>query len=211
MKQSIRRYLDSDIYVIPFSVNLSRVTLAHPDFLSKVQEIVEKYYIPHHYLEFEITESIFSENYSQMIDVLNKLKSMDFIINMDDFGTGYSSLTLLKDLPIDVIKLDHDFLSRSTTNDKNAISILRSIIEMAHTLDIRVVSEGIETVEQLEMLSSINCEIGQGFLFAKPMPIADYDKMIQGLFCKLKFRFLRVFSSKSIDRKMAFCYSMVCV
>ena len=169
----------SDIYVIPFSVNLSRVTLAHPDFLSKVQEIVEKYYIPHHYLEFEITESIFSENYSQMIDVLNKLKSMDFIINMDDFGTGYSSLTLLKDLPIDVIKLDHDFLSRSTTNDKNAISILRSIIEMAHTLDIRVVSEGIETVEQLEMLSSINCEIGQGFLFAKPMPIADYDKMIQ--------------------------------
>ena len=70
--KSIRRYLDSDIYVIPFSVNLSRVTLAHPDFLSKVQEIVEKYYIPHHYLEFEITESIFSENYSQMIDVLNK-------------------------------------------------------------------------------------------------------------------------------------------
>ncbi len=177
--KSIRRYLDSDIYVIPFSVNLSRVTLAHPDFLSKVQEIVERYYIPHHYLEFEITESIFSENYALMIDVLTKLKSLDFIINMDDFGTGYSSLTLLRDLPIDVIKLDHDFLSRSATNDKNAVSILRSIIEMAHTLDIRVVSEGIETVEQLDMLRSINCEIGQGFLFAKPMPIEDYDKMIK--------------------------------
>lgn len=177
--KSIRRYLDSDIYVIPFSVNLSRVTLAHPDFLSKVQEIVERYYIPHHYLEFEITESIFSENYALMIDVLTKLKSLDFIINMDDFGTGYSSLTLLRDLPIDVIKLDHDFLSRSATNDKNAVSILRSIIDMAHTLDIRVVSEGIETVEQLDMLRSINCEIGQGFLFAKPMPIEDYDKMIK--------------------------------
>ena len=177
--KSIRRYLDSDIYVIPFSVNLSRVTLAHPDFLSKVQEIVERYYIPHHYLEFEITESIFSENYALMIDVLTKLKSLDFIINMDDFGTGYSSLTLLRDLPIDVIKLDHDFLSRSATNDKNAVSILRSIIDMAHTLDIRVVSEGIETVEQLDMLRSLNCEIGQGFLFAKPMPIEDYDKMIK--------------------------------
>lgn len=177
--KSIRRYLDSDIYVIPFSVNLSRVTLAHPDFLSKVQEIVDRYYIPHHYLEFEITESIFSENYALMIDVLTKLKSLDFIINMDDFGTGYSSLTLLRDLPIDVIKLDHDFLSRSATNDKNAVSILRSIIDMAHTLDIRVVSEGIETVEQLDMLRSINCEIGQGFLFAKPMPIEDYDKMIK--------------------------------
>ena len=177
--KSIRRYLDSDIYVIPFSVNLSRVTLAHPDFLAKVQEIVERYYIPHHYLEFEITESIFAEDYTHMIDVLSKLKSMDFIINMDDFGTGYSSLTLLRDLPIDVIKLDHDFLARSAANDKNAISILRSIIEMAHTLDIRVVSEGIETVDQLDMLRSINCEIGQGFLFAKPMPIEDYDKMIK--------------------------------
>ncbi|MGN0436293.1 MAG: EAL domain-containing protein [Wujia sp.] len=177
--KSLRKYLDSDIYVLPFSVNLSRITLAHPDFLSRVQEIVEKYYIPHHYIEFEITESIFSEDYDQMIDVLNKLKSMDYIINMDDFGTGYSSLTLLKDLPIDIIKLDHDFLARSAANDKNATSILRSIIEMAHALDIKVVSEGIENVEQLEMLKSINCEIGQGFLFAKPMPIEDYNVLIK--------------------------------
>ena len=177
--KSLRRYLDSDIYVLPFSVNLSRITLAHPDFLTKVQDIVEKYYIPHHYIEFEITESIFSENYSQMIDVLKTLKSMDFIINMDDFGTGYSSLTLLRDLPIDVIKLDHDFLTRSAASDKNATAILKSIIDMAHALDIRIVSEGIETAEQLEMLKSINCEIGQGFLFAKPMPIEDYDKMIK--------------------------------
>lgn len=177
--KSLRRYLDSDIYVMPFSVNLSRITLTHPDFLNSVQNIVDKYYIPHHYIEFEITESIFTENYDQMINVLNQLKSWDFKINMDDFGTGYSSLTLLKDLPIDVIKLDHDFLSRSAAQDKNAACILKSIIDMAHTLDIRVVSEGIETPEQLEMLKSINCEIGQGFLFAKPMPIADYDKLIK--------------------------------
>lgn len=177
--KSLRRYLDNDIYVMPFSVNLSRITLTHPDFLNSVQSIVDKYYIPHHYIEFEITESIFSENYSQMISVLNQLKSWDFKINMDDFGTGYSSLTLLKDLPIDVIKLDHDFLSRSAAQDKNAACILKSIVDMAHTLDIRVVSEGIETPEQLEMLKSIHCEIGQGFLFAKPMPIADYDKLIK--------------------------------
>ncbi len=177
--KSLRRYLDSDIYVLPFSVNLSRITLSNPEFLDKVQEIVERYYIPHHYIEFEITESIFAENYSLMLDVLTKLKQMDFLINMDDFGTGYSSLTLLRDLPIDVIKLDHDFLSRSAAQDKNATCILKSIIDMAHALDIRVVSEGIETAEQLDMLRSINCEIGQGFLFAKPMPISDYDKMIK--------------------------------
>ncbi len=177
--KSLRKYLDSDIYVLPFSVNLSRITLTHPDFLSSVNDIVEKYYIPHHYIEFEITESIFTENYTQMISVLNELKSMDFKINMDDFGTGYSSLTLLKDLPIDVIKLDQDFLARSAANDKNATAILRSIIDMAHALDIHVVSEGIETAEQLDMLKSINCEVGQGFLFAKPMPIADYNKLIK--------------------------------
>lgn len=176
--KALRRYLDTDMYVLPFSVNLSRITLAHPNFLNKVRAIVDKYYIPHHYIEFEITESIFSENYVLMIDVLKDLKSMDFIINMDDFGTGYSSLTLLKDLPIDVIKLDHDFLARSTANDKNAICILKSIIEMSHALDIRVVSEGIETADQLEMLKSINCEIGQGFLFAKPMPIDDYGRLL---------------------------------
>jgi diguanylate cyclase (GGDEF)-like protein/PAS domain S-box-containing protein len=177
--KSLRRYLDSDIYVLPFSVNLSRITLAHPDFLTSVQEIVDKYYIPHHYIEFEITESIFSEDYENMINVLNQLKSWDFIINMDDFGTGYSALTLLKDLPLDVIKLDHDFLARSVANDKNTTYILKSIIDMAHALDIKVVSEGIEEQEQLDMLKSLNCEIGQGFLFAKPMPIDDYDKLVK--------------------------------
>lgn len=177
--KSLRRYLNSDICVLPFSVNLSRATLAHPDFLKRVQDITEKYYIPHHYIELEITESIFSENYEQMIDVLKTLKSMHFVINMDDFGTGYSSLTLLRDLPIDVIKLDHDFLSRSAANDTKSVAILKSIIDMAHALDIRVVSEGIETAEQLDMLKSIYCEIGQGFLFAKPMPIDDYDKMLE--------------------------------
>ena len=176
--KSLRKYLDADIKVLPFSVNLSRVTLANSEFLSRVHEIVEKYYIPHHYIEFEITESIFSEDYSRMIEVLNKLKDLDFIINMDDFGTGYSSLTLLNDLPIDVLKLDHDFLSRSVANDENSICILKSIIDMAHALDIKVVSEGIETAEQLDMLKDINCEIGQGFLFAKPMHIDDYDKLI---------------------------------
>ena len=176
--KSLRKYLDSDIYVLPFSVNVSRITLAHPDFLTRVQEIVESYYIPHHYIEFEITESIFSENYEQMISVLSKLKEWDFLINMDDFGTGYSSLTLLKDLPIDVLKLDHDFLARSAEADDNTVHILKSIIDMAHALDIKVVSEGIETAQQLDMLRSISCEVGQGFLFAKPMPIEDYDKLV---------------------------------
>lgn len=177
--KSLRRYLDSDLKVLPFSVNLSRITLSNPDFLSRVQDIVERYYLPHHYIEFEITESIFSENYSRMLDVLKALKSMDFSISMDDFGTGYSSLTLLRDLPIDVIKLDHDFLARSAASDKNASTILKSIIDMARALDIRTVSEGIETAEQLDMLRNINCEIGQGFLFAKPMPIEDFDKLIK--------------------------------
>lgn len=176
--KALRQYLDTNVHVLPFSVNLSRATLAHSDFMSKALEIVEKYCIPHHYIEFEITESVLSKNYEQMIDVLLKLRKEDFIINMDDFGTGYSSLTLLKDLPVDVLKLDHDFLTRSVANDKNAVQILKGIIDMAHALDIKVVSEGVEDAEQLSMLENIGCEIGQGFLFAKPMPIEDYNKLI---------------------------------
>ena len=176
--KSIRKYLDEDVEALPFSVNLSRATISHKDLLTRIQNTVDKYYIPHHYIEFEITESIFAEQYDEMINVLKRLKDMDFLINMDDFGSGYSSLTLLKDLPVDIIKLDHDFLSRSAANDERSVTILQGIIDMAHAMDIRIVSEGIETDEQLDMLRSINCEIGQGFLFAKPMPIDDYDKLI---------------------------------
>ena len=176
--KSIRKFLDEDIKPLPFSVNLSRATVAHDDLLVRIQNIVDKYFIPHHYIEFEITESIFAEHYDEMISVLKQLKDMDFLINMDDFGSGYSSLTLLKDLPVDIIKLDHDFLSRSASNDQRAVRILQGIIDMAHAMDIKIVSEGIETDEQLDMLKSINCEIGQGFLFAKPMPIDDYNKLI---------------------------------
>ncbi len=176
--KSIRKYLDEDIEALPFSVNLSRATVSHKDLLTRIQNTVDKYFIPHHYIEFEITESVFSEQYEEMISVLKQLKDMDFLINMDDFGSGYSSLTLLKDLPVDIIKLDHDFLSRSAANDERAIHILKGIIDMAHAMDIKIVSEGIETDEQLDMLKSINCEIGQGFLFAKPMPIDDFDKLM---------------------------------
>ena len=176
--KSIRKYLDEDVEALPFSVNLSRATVSHADLLTRIQNTVDKYFIPHHYIEFEITESIFAEHYDEMITVLKQLKDMDFLINMDDFGSGYSSLTLLKDLPVDIIKLDHDFLSRSAANDERAVKILQGIIDMAHAMDIKIVSEGIETDEQLDMLRSINCEIGQGFLFAKPMPIDDYDKLI---------------------------------
>ncbi|MCM1083180.1 MAG: EAL domain-containing protein [Clostridium sp.] len=184
--KSLRKYLDSDIQVLPFSVNLSRTTISHADFLSRVHDIVDKYCIPHHYIEFEVTESTLSKNYEQMIDILTKLRNEDFTINMDDFGTGYSSLTLLKDLPVDVLKLDHDFLTRSVANDKNAIHILKGIIDMAHALDIKVVSEGVEDDKQLKMLEDIGCEIGQGFLFAKPMPIADYDKLLSDYSEKLQ-------------------------
>ncbi len=176
--KSIRKYLDADIEALPFSVNLSRATVSHKDLLTRIQNTVDKYFIPHHYIEFEITESVFAEHYDEMINVLKRLKDMDFLINMDDFGSGYSSLTLLKDLPVDIIKLDHDFLSRSAAKDERAVKILQGIIDMAHAMDIKIVSEGIETDEQLEMLRSINCEIGQGFLFAKPMPIDDYDKLM---------------------------------
>ena len=173
-----KRWMEKGLKVVPISVNLSRRHLDTPEFIGEYKSMLDHSGVPIKYLQLEITESAMFEKKAEFLEIIESLHKMGFVILMDDFGTGYSSLTLLKDLPVDVLKLDHDFLTKSVANDKNAIHILKGIIDMAHALDIKVVSEGVEDDKQLKMLEDIGCEIGQGFLFAKPMPIADYDKLL---------------------------------
>lgn len=173
----MRNYLDRNLPVYPCSVNVSRVTLMKHGFVQNVLKIVERYQIPTNNIEFEITENTFIKNTDAAVAILKELKSHGFSISIDDFGSGYSSLTLLRDLPIDILKLDKEFLKDSASND-NTYLIMKSVIDMAHALEIKVVCEGIETEEQAEALNKLGCEIGQGYLFAKPMPVSDYDSMV---------------------------------
>ncbi len=173
----MRSYLDRSLTIYPCSVNVSRNTLMQQNFIERVLDIIDEYQIPTENIEFEVTENVFMENTDLVITVLNKLKAHGFSISMDDFGSGYSSLTMLRDLPIDIVKLDKEFLKDSATND-NTYLIMKSVIDMAHAMDIKVVCEGIETEDQAEALDKMGCEIGQGFLFAKPMPVEEYNTMV---------------------------------
>ena len=112
-----------------------------------------------------------------MVGLINKMKALGFSFSMDDFGSGYSSFNLLKDMAVDELKIDKEFLE-STDDSKRSRYIIEKIVQMAHGLDIRVVCAGVERKEQVEFLREIECDIIQGYYYSKPMPMADYEKYL---------------------------------
>ena len=156
---------------MPVSVNISRVDLKNNDIVKQIVEICDTYQINRSLIELEITESAFLENESIAIERSKELKAEGFLLSIDDFGTGFSSLSLLKDLPMDVLKLDHTFFQ--TQMNKREKIILTNIIRMAKQLTI--VSEGIETRQHVAFLKTIGCEIAQGFYYARPNEINQLD------------------------------------
>ncbi len=156
------------------SVNVSPIDFYQLNVPNTFIELVKKYDINPMKLKIEITETAFTSEQKMLIEEIKRLQSHGFIIEMDDFGSGYSSLNILKDIPVNVIKLDMDFIS-SGIKDSKTISILDSIVSMAHRLHLPVIAEGVETMEQKDILSSMNCELIQGFLYAKPMPSLDFE------------------------------------
>lgn len=169
----IRDQLDSGEPIYPISVNQSRMLLNDPDYINRITEMLDKYQIPKGYIELEITESMLFSERDKMISILNELKEMELQLSMDDFGSGYSSLNLLKDFPFDVLKIDKEFFSEATTSE-SSVWILRMIIEMAEGLGIRVICEGVETKEQIEMLRRIGCRYVQGYYYSKPIPVERF-------------------------------------
>ena len=173
----IRIWLDSDLPEIPISVNVSRVHLNDLKFVEKVKSLVQKYNIPPHLLELELTESIFLDKTQLALSTMKELRDFGFDVSIDDFGAGYSSLNLLKDMTSDVLKLDKGFF-RSGDMKKEEQIIVSSIISMAKQLNMKVLSEGVETKMQSDFLKENQCDMAQGYLFAKPMPIQDFEDLM---------------------------------
>lgn len=169
----IREQLDAEEPVYPISVNQSRMLLNDPAYINKITEMLDRYQIPKGYIELEITETVLFTERDKMISILNELKEVEVQLSMDDFGSGYSSLNLLKDFPFDVLKIDKEFFSESITSE-SSVWILRKIIEMAEGLGIRVICEGVETKEQVEMLQKIGCRYVQGYYYSKPIPVKRF-------------------------------------
>ena len=158
---------------IPVSVNMSRLHLYDRSFPDRLEEIAKKYEIDMAELEIEITESTFIKDSDELIAVVDVLKRKGFLVSIDDFGSGFSALYLLKDLPVDTIKIDRGFL-QSSSNDNRGKTVLRNIITMCKDLKMDVVTEGVETKEQVNFIISCGCQIAQGFFYARPLPLDEF-------------------------------------
>ena len=172
------RYLadrrDRGLAPIPISVNVSRINLFQPDLVSDLMELLQKYDLTPAMLRLEITETAYMDDPEQLITASEKLRKAGFKLHVDDFGSGYSSLHMLKDIPLDVLKLDMRFLGDLEPSSR-AATVLLGVIRIAQSLGMVTVAEGVETRFQLEFLRSAGCDNIQGFLLAKPMPIDEFE------------------------------------
>ncbi len=171
----LRQWIDQGRDVVPVSVNISRVDIADNGLLDTLTNIVAKYHLPESLLRLEITESAYMDNPEQLITMVNRLREHGFLVEMDDFGSGYSSLNMLKNVPVDVLKLDMKFLS---SIDERGGNILNSVVRMAHWLDLPVIAEGVETLAQADYLHSVGCQVMQGYYYARPMPVVQFEELM---------------------------------
>ena len=159
------------------AINISDIQLREEGFISFVSEMLEKYNIHPEYIEFEITEGVIMQSVVKNIELLIELKRLGVSIALDDFGTGYSSLSYLKRLPIDVLKIDKSFVDGIGVDEKSEY-IAESIIKLSHSLNLKVVAEGVETKEQLGYLNKMKCDVAQGYYFSKPEKFEVIKEMI---------------------------------
>ena len=174
---AIRSWLDNGYTPLPISVNLSRIHFKYEHLVETIEDLVKKYDVPKKYLELELTESAFLDNEGAVNSTIVRLQNLGFTIAMDDFGMGYSSLNMLRKLPVNILKLDRGFINEATCTERGFI-VLNHVIHMAKDLKATVVCEGIETEEQANTLKTAGCDIAQGFLYARPMPLEEYDEYV---------------------------------
>jgi EAL domain-containing protein (putative c-di-GMP-specific phosphodiesterase class I) len=162
----------NDMYI---SVNISPKDIYFIDVYQTIVSLVEKYGIDKKNLKLEITETAVAKNPEEQLALIEKLRSYGFIVEMDDFGSGYSSLNMLKDIIVDILKIDMKFLG-TTKEEQRSREILKKIVELSGALDMPVIVEGVETGEQVEFLKNIGCDMFQGYYFAKPMEVEQFEE-----------------------------------
>jgi diguanylate cyclase (GGDEF)-like protein/PAS domain S-box-containing protein len=173
-----RRLGDKYGTVLHVSVNVSARQLRSAELVTEVEQALRDSGFPPRALELELTESALIDDTEQSVDVLRRLKRLGVTLALDDFGTGYSSLSYLKRFPVDVLKLDRSFFLEQSL-DANGDEIVSALVHMAHALGLKVVAEGIETEDVMETLRACRCDEAQGYLFARPMALQDFDKFLQ--------------------------------
>ncbi len=178
--ETLKRRNDMGEACIPVSVNFSRLHLRNRNFVSELADIVASYGVSPEYIEVELTESTVMENEKELVVLLDSLHKAGFLVSIDDFGSGYSSLGMLKNFRVDTLKLDRSFfveLNEEESHGRGDI-VVSSVVKLAGELGMHTVAEGIEEKYQVEFLRKIGCDAAQGYYFAKPMPAADFEKLL---------------------------------
>ena len=170
--KQLARWRKMGLDLVPIAVNVSPQQLMKPNFAAEVDEVIKQYSLDRRFIEFEITEGMVMKDMDVCIQQLQYLRSQGHTISVDDFGTGYSSLSYIKDLPIDVLKIDRSFM-QDLSSDKGQQSIVRTIMELAKNLELKTVAEGVETIDDHDFLAKLGCDTGQGYLYAKPVDPSD--------------------------------------
>ena len=163
---------------ITLNVNISTRQLLRGTFVDNVKTILKETKFPAAKLNLEITESVALHDVEKAVEILNQLKSLGILISLDDFGTGYSSLSYLTKLPVDYLKIDRSFINDLENNDSNK-TVVKSIIKVAHSLNMKVTAEGIETKKQAEILRRYGCDNCQGYYFSKPLPFNEIQEYLE--------------------------------
>lgn len=174
----LKRLQDNQIHIVPVAVNFSRMHVYEEDYIDILTKTVDDYGIPHKFIDVEITESALVDQSEIIANRINDIRAAGFRVAIDDFGSGLSSLSFVKDISVDVLKLDKSLLSSNCEDEKERI-VLESIFNFAHRLKLTTVAEGVETREQLGFLRTCDCKVIQGYLFAKPMSEQDFVELCQ--------------------------------
>jgi len=182
------QWLQEGKKTVPISVNISRTHFTREDLAEHICRIVDKYEVPHNLIELELTESAFFDDKQMLLNTVRRMQELGFIVSMDDFGSGYSSLNSLKELHLDVLKIDGEFFRgleaerfREHNNiEERGLLIVAEVIDLAKKLNMQIVAEGIESREQVDFLVSQECDLIQGYFFAKPMPVEEYEEKYCG-------------------------------
>ncbi len=190
--QWLREWLDKGHPAVPISINVSRIDIFSMDVPAYLADLMEEYQLSPSLLKVEITESAYAESNEKIIRTVKQLRDAHFLVMMDDFGSGYSSLNMLKSIAVDVLKIDMRFLDINDRDEEKGVGILESVVNMARQMNMPIIVEGVETKKQESYLLKMGCRYSQGYYYYKPMPVADFEKLIidehnidlDGLWCK---------------------------
>ena len=177
--RDLRRWIDEGKDVVRISVNFSRKNILNNGLVGAIAEIIDHYQIPHEYLEIELTETTSDVAFNDLRRITGGLHALGIYTAIDDFGVGFSSLNLLKEIPWNVLKIDRSFLPVESDEDNSIRNIMfRHVVSLSRQLGLQCVAEGVETLEQVNILRANNCDLAQGYYFDKPLPVEYFEERL---------------------------------